>query len=236
MSTHRGDSQETVVISASGAELADLARRAVGSGNAGTRAAESQERPERRIIGVVGAPGAGKSTFADALAQAIGPGAAGLPMDGYHLADVELERLGLRSRKGAPETFDAYGYAALLARVRAREPHIVYAPGFERVLEQPIAGALPIGPEPDVVITEGNYLLLDEPGWRRARSRMDEVWFVVTGEELRLRRLVERHVRFGKSPETARRWVEEVDQPNALRVAACQDRADLVVDLRQWES
>ncbi|NED96913.1 nucleoside/nucleotide kinase family protein [Phytoactinopolyspora alkaliphila] len=235
MST-RGGSRETVVVSATGAELAGLARRATGNGSAGNRVAENQEGHERRIIGVVGAPGAGKSTFASALTRAVGVGAVGLPMDGYHLADAELERLGLRSRKGAPETFDAYGYAALLARVRAREPHIVYAPGFERVLEQPIAGALPIGPEPDVVITEGNYLLLDGPGWRRARSLMDEVWFVVTGEELRQRRLVERHIRFGKSPEAARRWVAEVDQPNAAQVAACQDRADLVVDLRRWES
>jgi pantothenate kinase len=212
-------------MSASGAELSELARRA----------AAPREHSGRRIIGVVGAPGAGKSTFAEALTQAIGPEAVSLPMDGFHLADVELERLGLRDRKGAPETFDPHGYAASLARIRARAPHIVYAPGFERELEQPIAGALPIGPEPDVVVTEGNYLLLDEPGWRAARSCLDEVWFLITPDELRLRRLVERHVRFGKSPDVAKRWVEEVDEPNAGRVTACQHRADLIIDLHEWE-
>ncbi|AYY15586.1 nucleoside/nucleotide kinase family protein [Actinobacteria bacterium YIM 96077] len=213
-------------MSPSGAEFEDLADRLLRRRSGDTA---------RVVVGVVGVPGAGKSTFTEALDRTLGSVAASVPMDGYHLADVELERLGLRDRKGAPETFDAYGYVALLARIRARPAHVVYAPGFERELEQPIAGAIPIGPEPDVVITEGNYLLLDRPEWRDVRSCLDEVWFVHTDDETRMRRLVDRHVRFGKSPEFATRWVERVDAPNARMIQETRDKADVLVDLTSWQ-
>jgi pantothenate kinase len=191
-------------------------------------------RPARRVIGIAGEPGAGKSLLAATLVTTSASRAAGVPLDGFHLADAELDRQGLRERKGAPETFDAWGYAALLARLRARPPHTVYAPGFERVLEQPLAGALAVAPEVDLVVTEGNYLLLDRPAWRAARDAMDEVWFVQVDRALRLDRLVARHEEFGKSPAEARAWVERVDEPNARLVAAARDRADLVVDLTDW--
>ncbi|WP_129666298.1 nucleoside/nucleotide kinase family protein [Phytoactinopolyspora endophytica] len=215
--------RETAVLSPTGAELAELAERA--------------RRPNRRsLIGVVGVPGAGKSTFAAALVRTIGASAVNVPMDGYHLADVELDRLGLRGRKGAPETFDAYGYAALLSRIRSRPSHVVYAPGFERELEQPIAGAQPVGPAPDVVVTEGNYLLLDEPGWREARACLDEVWYVHTDEEIRSRRLIDRHIQFGKSPDEAVIWVQTVDSPNAQLIEASRKNADLHIDLSSWNA
>lgn len=181
-----------------------------------------------RMLGITGAPGAGKSTLAALLAARLG--ATVVPMDGFHLADDELVRRGLRDRKGAPETFDAEGYAALLARVRGREA-LVMAPSFERTLEQPLAGSLPIAGDAALVVTEGNYLLLDDGAWPRVRAQLDSVWHVVTDDTLRLERLVARHVRFGKSPEAARAWVAQVDQPNAVLIEAAASRADLVLDL-----
>jgi pantothenate kinase len=150
-------------------------------------------------------------------------------MDGFHLADVELDRLGLRDRKGAPDTFDAAGYAVLLRRLREDTDEVVYAPGFERVLEQPIAGAIPVPPTARLVVTEGNYLLLREGSWARVRPCLDEVWFCEIDEEERVRRLVARHEEFGKGPEAALGWVLGTDQRNADRIATTRDRADLVV-------
>jgi pantothenate kinase len=160
--------------------------------------------------------------------------AAVVPLDGFHLADVELERQGLLARKGAPETFDAWGFAALLDRLRRRPGHVVHAPEFERELEQPLAGAVPVAPDVELVVTEGNYLLLDGPGWRAARGCLDEVWYVDSDDALRRERLVARHVAFGKTPEAALSWTEAVDGPNADLVAAARQHADLVVDVTGW--
>jgi pantothenate kinase len=188
----------------------------------------------RVIIGIAGVPGAGKTTLAEkltaVLADRIGAEqVAHVPMDGFHLADVTLDRLGLRQRKGAPETFDALGYAALLERLRATED-LVYAPGFERTIEQPIAGAIPVPPSARVVVTEGNYLLVGGD-WDRAREQLDEVWFCRTPDDLRMERLLARHVRFGKTPEFAAQWIEQTDQPNAVLIESASHRADLVVSM-----
>jgi pantothenate kinase len=191
-------------------------------------------RDRRRVVlGIAGAPGAGKSTLAEALVEAVasreGDGwVAHVPMDGFHLADVQLDRLGLRSRKGAPDTFDADGYAALLRRLVEQPDTWVYAPGFERTLEQPVAAAVVVPPTARLVVTEGNYLLLPEERWERARARLAEVWFVSGDEELRRSRLVERHVRFGKAPAEAEAWVAGNDDVNAALVVATGD-ADRVV-------
>ena len=187
----------------------------------------------RFLLGITGAPGAGKSTLAAAVAALAG--AVVVPMDGFHLADVELERRGLRDRKGAPETFDAWGYAALLARLRARPGHTVLAPAFERGLEQPLAGAVPVPPGTGLVVTEGNYLLLADEAWRSVRAQLDAVWHVHTADDVRRERLVARHVAFGKSPDAARAWVQRVDEPNARLIEAGRHRADLVLDLTAWQ-
>ncbi|MFJ8951721.1 nucleoside/nucleotide kinase family protein [Streptomyces sp. NPDC102381] len=187
----------------------------------------------RRLLGIAGPPGAGKSTLAEALVDALGGAAVLVPMDGFHLADRELARLGRADRKGAPDTFDAYGYAALLGRLRTPNPgETVYAPCFERELEEPVAGALPVPPDVPLVVTEGNYLLLDEPPWSTAvRPLLDEVWWVDVDDAVRVERLIARHVAFGKSPDHARSWVLRSDEANARRVASGRERADVIVDV-----
>jgi len=187
----------------------------------------------RVVLGIAGAPGAGKSTLAEALVEAVasreGDGwVAQVPMDGFHLADAQLDRLGLRSRKGAPDTFDADGYAALLRRLVEQPDTWVYAPGFERTLEQPVAAAVVVPPSARLVVTEGNYLLLPEERWERARAQLAEVWLVSGHDDLRRSRLLERHVRFGKAPAEAEAWVAGNDDVNAALVLATGD-ADRVV-------
>ena len=152
-------------------------------------------------------------------------------MDGFHLADAELRRLGRLDRKGAIDTFDADGYCALLDRIRATPPHTVYAPAFDRDIEQPIAGSIAVPPETRLVVTEGNYLLDDTPPWPSVRSLLSEVWFIDVPQSERHRRLVARHVEFGKSPDHAEAWVREVDEANAERIENCRHKADLVVTL-----
>jgi pantothenate kinase len=185
----------------------------------------------RVLIGIAGQPGGGKSTLAGALTTRLGgfPAVAHVPMDGFHLADVELTRLGRADRKGAPDTFDADGYAALLRRIAAGQT--VWAPGFERTLEQPIAQAIPVTAAARIVISEGNYLLLPDPHWRAVRAQFDEVWYCREDDQTRRCRLIARHVEFGKSPDAARDWVLRSDERNAELVAASADAADLVVDL-----
>lgn len=186
----------------------------------------------RRLLGLVGAPGSGKSTLAEALLQALPGRAQVVPMDGFHLANVELRRLGRADRKGAPDTFDSAGYVALLQRLREqREDEIVYAPEFRREIEEPIAGAIAVLAETRLVITEGNYLLLDEGPWAAAAPLLDEVWYVDVDDALRHERLVRRHEQFGRSNAEALAWVAQTDEPNARRIAATRGRAQHVIRL-----
>src|SRR3954469_17999791 len=181
---------------------------------------------QRRILGIAGPPGGGKSTVARTVVAALGDEARLVPMDGFHLAQSELVRLGRRDRMGAPDTFDAAGYAALLQRLKGDEP-VVYAPEFRREIEEPIAGAIAIPREVPLVVTEGNYLLL----WPEIKPLLDECWYVETDEELRVQRLIQRHIQFGKTPEYARAWVLRSDERNAELVARTAAHADVLVRL-----
>lgn len=201
-------------------ELVGRARGLVGSGG-------------RRVLGITGPPGAGKSTVARRLVDAVGEAAVLIGMDGYHLAHAELVRLGRAERKGAPDTFDAAGYVALLHRLREPGTGTIYAPKFRRVIEEPIAGAVPVAPEVSLVITEGNYLLLDIPPWSAIRALLDEVWFLAPDEQIRRRWLTARHCRYGRTAAQAAERTAGSDGRNARLIAPTSDRADLIIDPTQ---
>ena len=187
-------------------------------------------RGTRQLLGIAAAPGAGKSTLAEGLQQALGAAVQVVPMDGFHLAQVELERLGRAQRKGAPDTFDAAGFVQLLQRIRQQQPgETVYAPTFRRDLEEPVAGAIAIEASTRLVITEGNYLLLEDGAWAGVRAALDEAWYLDTPPAVRAQRLLERHMRFGRSQAEALAWIASTDEPNAQRIAASRHRADWVI-------
>lgn len=185
---------------------------------------------DRVVLGIAGAPGAGKSVLSQALLDALGDDAVLVGMDAFHLADSELARLGRGDRKGAPDTFDVDGYVSLLERIGARD-RAVYAPVFDRGLEAAIAGSVRVDAAVPIVLTEGNYLLLDEGGWERVRPELTEVWFVQPDEAVRQRWLIARHEHYGRSPEAARDWALGTDQRNAELVLATASRADRVFSL-----
>lgn len=184
----------------------------------------------RIIVGICGAPGAGKSRLAEAVAAHLGPGrAVVVPFDGFHLATSVLEGTPLIDRRGALETFDLGAFRSIIGRLRARDEEIVYAPTFVRGLEEPIASAIPVPAEVPIIITEGNYLLSPHPTLRAVRAQLDEVWYLDTPPEIRLPQLVARHVAFGKREEEAHEWATGTDQRNAEHVESTRDSADLVV-------
>lgn len=197
-------------------ELVGAARRLVTTGG-------------RAILGLTGSPGSGKSTLGELLVEALGPDAVLVGMDGFHLAQEELDRLGNHERKGAPDTFDVLGYVNLLRRLRARDEAVVYAPRFNRDLEEPIACAVPVRPDLPLIITEGNYLLVDQPGWSQVRPLLDECWFVDPGEDVRLARLIARHMAHGRSAEEAHERSLGSDQRNAEVIDATRGRAHRIV-------
>jgi len=215
-------------------------------------------RGPRRILGIVGAPGAGKSTLAELLVAELDGAAVCVPMDGFHLEDSLLRRLGRRGRKGAIDTFDDAGYAALMQRLAAQPGSVspqpgassrietagpaghgvhdgagcgetVYAPWFDRDMENTLGSAVPIAPGVPLVITEGNYLLAGCGAWPRARAVMDEVWFLDAPEQVRHQRLVARHRSFGKSEQEAIEWTYGTDEHNAAMIASTAGGADLTV-------
>lgn len=179
-----------------------------------------------RILGIAGAPGAGKSTLAHLVADAV-DGAVLVPMDGFHLAQRVIDAAGLAYRKGAPETFDRAGYVALLTRLRAQSPGDppVYAPEFRRAIEEPIAGAIEVPPDAALVVTEGNYLL----HWPEVHALLDETWWVDLDPGERRARLAARHAWFGRTPEDAAAWAHGPDESNARLVAPGRDTADVIV-------
>lgn len=216
MTIAAGDPQSPTSTSAGIAELVERARALAAQGR-------------RTILGITGTPGAGKSTVCAALAEALGPDAVLVGMDGFHLANAELIRLGRRDRKGAPDTFDVDGYVALLSRLRAQTSGAIYAPTFDRSLEESIGSAVAVQASVPLVITEGNYLLHNTHGWDAVADQLDESWFLDVAADLRRERLIGRRRSFGDSPEAASAWVTGVDEPNAHIVENARERADLVV-------
>jgi len=196
--------------------LAELIARASGLATPG----------ERRILGIAGPPGAGKSTLALAVCGALGGRAVLVPMDGFHRSNEELATLGLRDRKGAPETFDADGFVALLAAVHAGDA--VRAPAFDRDLDSAIPDAILVRDDVPLVVVEGNYLLLDDGPWVAVRALLHEAWYL-TGDDTRVERLIARHVAHGRTEEAAREWVLRSDEANARVIEPTAARADLVV-------
>jgi pantothenate kinase len=193
------------------------------------KARRLREVGPRALLGIAGSPGSGKSTLAAALVSALGPDAVALGMDGFHLDDAELRRLGRLERKGAPDTFDIDGYLALLRRIRSRGAGTVYAPRFDRSLGVSLAGAVPVEERHRLIVTEGNYLLLRRPGWRQVRSYLDEVWFLDIDPTTRRSRLIARRTTIGDAHEEALDWVCGVDEPNADLVQSDRDLADFLI-------
>ena len=196
----------------------------------------SRARP-RTIVGICGAPGAGKSTLAGLLVDAVNAASPGVAvvvgMDGFHLARSVIDVDARRTRRGAPDTFDAMGYAALLARLRNAEDDIVYAPEYRRDIEDPVNAAIAVPRSVRVVVTEGNYLL--HPDWLAARAQLDQVWFLEAPDEsVRVEHLIARHVRYGKDVERARTWVLTSDEANAELVTGHRHLADRVLRWAWW--
>jgi pantothenate kinase len=192
------------------------------------RARDLGTRPGRTLLGITGAPGAGKSTLASALAAAV-PGSVVVPMDGFHLTTAELAARDWVSERGTPRTFDADGFVALVRALRRGGR--VLAPSFDRSREEPVPESIAVPSDTPLVVIEGNYLLVDSPPWSLLRDLLDEVWFVEAPEPVRLERLVARHVEFGRTPaEARRRATAGSDADNARLVAASRSRADLIVD------
>ncbi|MBP0598817.1 nucleoside/nucleotide kinase family protein [Herbaspirillum sp. LeCh32-8] len=183
----------------------------------------------RKLLGIAGPPGSGKSTLAQGLLEHAGARACIVPMDGFHLANAELARLGRAARKGAEDTFDSAGYVCLLERLRRQQgDEVIYAPAFHRDIEEAIAGEIAVAPHTQLVITEGNYLLLQRGHWSRVQPLLDEVWYVDVAPVLRRQRLVARHVRHGRTPAQAEAWVHGSDEPNAELIASTRSRAQLI--------
>jgi fructokinase len=187
---------------------------------------------QRHLLGITGAPGAGKSKVAQEIVDKLGPDMAVLvPMDGFHLSNQTLIALGRRGRKGASDTFDADGYVNLLRRLRNQEEEIVHAPDFDRDVDESIGSALPISRDVPLVVTEGNYLLCESGGWAGVAPLLDERWYLQVDDATRLQRLTYRHQVHGMSHQEADSWARTTDQDNAVVIAQSMPRADLVITM-----
>ncbi|MBL4810947.1 MAG: sugar transporter [Rhodobacteraceae bacterium] len=192
-----------------------------------------RSRQGRILLAIAGAPASGKSTLAEELARRLNRQrchAVTVSMDGFHLDNRVLDACGLKRRKGAPETFDVYGFSHLIRRMHAGEE--VIAPSFDRARDIAIAGAQVVPADCPVVIIEGNYLLFDEPVWSDLAQLWDiAAWMDVPMEDIRAR-LIQRWLSQGLSRTAATRRAELNDIPNAQRIIARALRPDITLTTR----
>jgi len=184
----------------------------------------------RKIIGIIGKPGGGKSTLSRFLLKGMDPSLVSVvPMDGFHLSNKVLKELGKSDRKGAQDTFDVKGFTALIARIKSDGTDPIYYPVFDRSIEESIAGQGVVYPSTRVVIVEGNYLMHDRDGWQEVAPLLDQSWYAFLDEDLRISRLISRHIAFGKDPESAKAWAKGSDQVNAELIETGVARCDFLI-------
>jgi pantothenate kinase len=192
----------------------------------------SQNSSSRVIVGLVGKPGAGKSTLSNYLLKKLPKETTTLvPMDGYHLSNLQLKQLGRSDRKGAPDTFDSFGFLHLLQRIKMSTDEEIYFPVFHREMEESIASEGVVHPHTSLILVEGNYLLLDNDGWLGVAKTLTESWFIDVDNDRRMARLVARHIKYGKSLEEAHAWAHGSDQKNSDLVELTRQKADVVIHL-----
>ena len=185
---------------------------------------------ERVLIGIIGKPGAGKSTLSKFLmAKLHKEFVTVVPMDGYHLSNKVLKDLKRADRKGAPDTFDVAGFISLVKRIRTEQTQNIYYPIFDRAIEESIAAQGVVTSVTKVVIIERNYLLHDDGGWEVCNDLLDESWMVDVDDDKRISRLISRHIAYGKDPEAAKAWAKGTDEVNAKLIERGRNRADFVV-------
>jgi pantothenate kinase len=190
------------------------------------------EIKDRFTIGIVGKPGAGKSTLTSYLMEMLPEDYASLvPMDGYHLSNRQLQQLGLLDRKGAINTFDTNGFVNLLKRINSEINKDIYFPIFYRNIEESYAADGVVYAKTKLVITEGNYLLASEGGWEQVAPELDEIWYLKINDELRLERLIKRHQEFGKDLRAAEAWARGTDEVNARLIELTASKADVIIEI-----
>ena len=184
----------------------------------------------RTIVGIVGKPGGGKSTLSRFLLKGMDPSLVSVvPMDGFHLSNKVLKELGKSDRKGAQDTFDVKGFTTLIARIKSDGTDPIYYPVFDRSIEESIAAQGVVYPSTRVVIVEGNYLMHDRDGWQEVAPLLDQSWYAFLDEDLRISRLISRHIAFGKDPESAKAWAKGSDQVNAELIETGVARCDFLI-------
>ena len=191
-------------------------------------------KSSRYLLGLVGAPAAGKSTFSAQLVEAVNKKlgqevSVVVPMDGYHYSNEELDRRGLKALKGIPATFDAQSFVELIKKLQVESKQSVFCPLFDRSIEASIENGIEIKPQHQIIVSEGNYLLLDETPWNELRNLFDEIWFIEATIETLMPRLLARHKAGGRNEEETRAKIESTDLPNAKLIESTKQRAHRVI-------